>query len=39
MYIMTEIDKTQLVSNIKKKDLCVTSYGNYIYSNFWYVCN
>ena len=39
IYIMENLDIETLVSNIKKKDLGITSYGNHSYSNFWYVCN
>lgn len=33
-----KLDIDNFVSNIKKKDLCYTSYGNHIYSNLWYAC-
>ena len=33
------VDIDNLVSNIKQKDLSVTSFGNHKYSNLWYVCN
>ena len=36
---MENLDIEKLVSNIKKNDLGITSYGKHRYSNFWYVCN
>jgi hypothetical protein len=36
---MTNLNKEELINNIRKEDLCRTSYGNHIYSGMWYACN
>ena len=36
---LQEINKEKLISNINKKDLSKTSFGNATYSDLWYVCN
>jgi len=36
---MSTLNIETIVSRIKQKDLCCTSYGNHTYSDLWYVCN
>ena len=34
-----ELNMERLISHVKQKDLCYTSYGVHMYSTHWYCCN